>query len=64
MLTLFDAITLMWTLPLLLATAAAVLGRDPRRRADARRVVAMLHNRQNRYRGGFRRSRRSGRQSG
>jgi hypothetical protein len=29
-------------LPLLLATAVAVLARDPRRRADARRVVVLL----------------------
>lgn len=29
-------------LPLLLATAVAVLARDPQRRADARRVVVLL----------------------
>jgi hypothetical protein len=33
---------LITTAPLLLAVAGAVLARDPRRRADARRVVRLL----------------------
>jgi hypothetical protein len=34
--------SLISTMPLPIAVMAAVLGRDPRRRADARRVVRML----------------------